>query len=59
MFEKQLRNIGIDAILIALGFFRELQDLEVGPTDHVTDFEELRQLTLVNVVDAEFVPYSR
>ncbi len=59
VFEKQLRNIDIDAVLIARMFFREVHDLEVSAANNVADLQELRRLVLVDGVDAEFLFYPR
>src|SRR5437867_898552 len=59
MFEEQLRNIDVGAVLIARVFFREVHDLEVSAPDDVADLQELRRLALVDAVDAEFVFYPR
>ena len=50
MFEEQLRNIDIGAILIALMFLGEFDDLEVSAADNVSYFQKLRRLALVNRV---------
>ena len=59
VFEQQLRHIHLHAVLIALLFFRELKDLEVGATDDVAHLQELRRLAFVNAVDAELVSCPR
>ena len=38
MFEKQFRNIDVGAVLIALMFLSELDDLEVSAADNVSYF---------------------
>ena len=53
MLEQQLGHILPRAILIALLLFDELYDLKVRAANGVADFQKLRRLALVDVVDAE------
>ena len=59
VFEEQLRNICIDAVLIPRVFLRELDDLELSAADNVADLQELRRLALVDRVNAKSVSAQR
>jgi hypothetical protein len=59
VLEEQLGHIHIGAVLIAFAFLGELDDLKVGAADDVADLLELRQLALVDAVDAKCVFYPR
>src|SRR5439155_25840650 len=51
MFEDQLRNIEIGAILVTSMFFDKFNDLKGRAMDHVSYFQKLRRLALTDCVD--------
>ena len=53
MFEYQLGNIDIGAILIAGMFFDEFNELIAGAADGISHFQELRRLALINCVEGK------
>ena len=53
MFEDQLGNIDIGAILIAGVFFDKFNELIAGAADGISHFQELRRLALINCVEGK------
>ena len=47
MFQEQLGDIDLGAVLIAFVFFDEFRDLKTRAADDVSNFQELRRFALI------------